>query len=64
MSAVEFFKEMTRLHETGQWDALEDLLKEDHPLIPGEREAFLELKEHVKNPGVRTDDSELHVVRI
>lgn len=64
MSAREFFEEMTRLHEAGQWNALENLLKEDHPLIPGEREAFLELKEHVEDPGVRTDDSGLHVVRI
>jgi len=47
---------------------LEDLLREDHPLLPGEKEAFDWLKSELKeklgrDPRVKLDKNGFHVIR-
>ncbi|MDO8512815.1 MAG: hypothetical protein Q7S57_06100 [bacterium] len=43
MSTMEFFVAMGRLHKRRSWRKLVQLLRQPHPLLPGEREAFHEL---------------------
>ena len=67
MSSMEFFISMTRLHKRRSWRRLVQLLRQPHPLLPGEREAFHELC--LKRPGLvsgnrlRLDKTGLHVVK-
>lgn len=46
MTGLDFFCEMTNLAEKKDWSRLESLLSQSHPTLPGEREAFLELRQH------------------
>jgi len=67
MTAFDFFIEVGKLHDACEWAELEKLLAEPHVVIPGEREAFLELIEHEIElghvTGVRLDDSGMHVIK-
>ena len=53
---------MVELRERGEWKELEALLVTAHPLLPGEREVYLELQIHSDNVGVKLDASGIHVV--
>jgi len=60
-----YMGEMQTLATDGEWDQLEALLLEDHPVLPGEKEAFIEMAEKLGRPlRVELDESGMHVVPI
>lgn len=67
MSAMDFIVTMTFLCKRRSWRRLARLLRQPHPLLPGEREAFRELCLQrpglVRGCGLRLDRSGLHVVK-
>lgn len=63
MTAMDYFFKMHRLHEEGSWFSLEALFKQEHPVLPTEREAFLEMAAYSDhNLKVRLDGTGLHVI--
>lgn len=61
----DYMADMQKLATDGDWDQLEALLMEDHPVLPGEREAFNEMTENLgRLPRVELDETGYHAVPI
>jgi len=61
---MEYEHSMDELAINSDFNQLEDLLREDHPLLPGEKEAFEELKNGLgRELRVKLDKSGFHVIR-
>lgn len=62
---ADYMYRMGKYKEENEPDQLEDLLLEDHPLLPGEDVAFDWLKKNlIREPRVKLDETGLHVVPI
>lgn len=68
---LDYFTSLMDLVDKGEVDQVEFLLRENHELIPGEREAYLWLQEKLKEKYgeerdalVKLDKTGLHVIPI
>jgi len=60
---AEYLHTMTDYVEKNDPNQLEDLLREEHPVIPGEKEAYEWLKENLaREPRLKLDKSGYHVI--
>jgi len=61
---AEYMHQIDDLAIRNDWNQLEDLLREDHPVLPTEKEAFNLLAEKLgRTPRVKLDKSGFHVIR-
>ncbi len=59
----EYIYQMTEYMENNEANQLEDLFMQKHPVLPGEREAFVWLTDNIgREPRVELDESGYHVV--
>ena len=62
---ADYIYRMSKYQEDNEPNQLEDLLLEDHPLLPGEDVVFEWLKKNlIREPRVKLDETGLHVVPI
>ena len=61
MVAYEFFVRMGELHEEEKWEELEEHLSLPHDVVPGEKEAFIDLNGQ-KRTSLELDNSGIHVI--
>lgn len=60
---AEYIDVMANLVDGGDWNQLESHLSDAHPVLPGEREAFIALEENLgRLPLVQLDNSGYHVI--
>ena len=62
---IEYIHRMTDYVEKNDPNQLEDLLREDHPFLPGEKEAYDWLKENLgREPRLKVDKTGYHIIPI
>lgn len=62
---LEFDHTMEEYALSGELNQLEDLLREEHPFLPGEKEAFELLQKGLgREPRVKLDKTGFHVIPI
>jgi hypothetical protein len=61
---MEYEHKMDELALNGEFNQLEDLLREDHPFLPGELEVYNKLRDNLgREPRVKLDETGMHVIR-